>query len=688
MFRTLAIKELREISWLIVVGWIVGLGWVGHHAGLFHWFGVADPASPRPIPFLGDQAAVAWNSLWIGSLVALVVALRQSYWESHTRTDQFLCSLPIPNATVLWTKIVVGAVATWTVPAGMTLAYAIWAAIPGTHASPFFWSWTADNWTITLLLVPVYLGALLIGYREARWWGSRVLPMCGVIGLVYFTFVAIKLSGEWGVGVLVYLALVAGLIAALREVCARRQKPAGSSLALATLIGVGAWIGVLFASYLAWSPFRAVRATPRHDRQYVAVLRDGTPAIFTEQASAPATVKTRDGRIPDSVEMARDARVPSLTSVPPVEPLFTTIAFSVDVVGKHGTAAANRRELWYLVERSADRRYLVGYDAATKRCVGFLSAIGYQTAPPTSEQSFAMSRVQLCQFAVGNGYEPYSLGVDSFRMPVGDQVYEIQLATRTSRPSAKIPAVLSLGPGRGDWLRMGTPLLAFTDQELLLESPDTSRTRRFHVPPDCRSQDAVVYFPEGSQEVMFVWKESTRNQPSLERWVVATYGEAGEKRRESITLTLRGDDLAAELSGWGGVAWEVLTQQAPVSEMLSVIVDVMSYDLSRISWREALRRSVLERLSALLVLFALAGVLATAALLHQRRLQLPAAWRWFWFVLIWGIPGFIGYWLHRRWPVRERCEACGQSAPRDRLACCHCGRDFPRPPRIGTEVFS
>jgi hypothetical protein len=81
-----------------------------------------------------------------------------------------------------------------------------------------------------------------------------------------------------------------------------------------------------------------------------------------------------------------------------------------------------------------------------------------------------------------------------------------------------------------------------------------------------------------------------------------------------------------------------------------------------------------------------------AVLCYHRQLRYgERGWdRWLWllFVLVLGLPGWIGYRFGRSWPVLEACPGCGTSARRDREACVHCEADFPRPALRGTEVFA
>ena len=78
---------------------------------------------------------------------------------------------------VLVAKLAVGGGLYLTCGAIAILSYAAWAAMPGKHASPFFWWMTADAWEAWGLIAIIYLGAFLAGIRPARWFGTRLLPM-------------------------------------------------------------------------------------------------------------------------------------------------------------------------------------------------------------------------------------------------------------------------------------------------------------------------------------------------------------------------------------------------------------------------------------------------------------------------------------------------------------------------------
>jgi hypothetical protein len=105
-------------------------------------------------------------------------------------------------------------------------------------------------------------------------------------------------------------------------------------------------------------------------------------------------------------------------------------------------------------------------------------------------------------------------------------------------------------------------------------------------------------------------------------------------------------------------------------------------------YRSALGRTVRKSWPGLLAV-CLVGV-AGAWTCYRRQRQYAASGTWLWvaFVFLGGIPGLLAYLVHRAWPARLPCDACGAAAPRDRPSCAFCRADFPLPKRRGTEVFS
>ena len=91
---------------------------------------------------------------------------------------------------------------------------------------------------------------------------------------------------------------------------------------------------------------------------------------------------------------------------------------------------------------------------------------------------------------------------------------------------------------------------------------------------------------------------------------------------------------------------------------------------------------------ALVAVCALSMVLSIYCFRRHKRVSEYGSFSWALFVFLFGVPGFIGYLLHKRWPVTEKCQHCHKVTPRDRDACLDCGTEFPLPAMKGIEVFA
>jgi ABC-type transport system involved in multi-copper enzyme maturation permease subunit len=218
MLRSLAWKESREVFPLVAVALVVQLYLFGWAMGL--------PLVPfiysrGAIPFVQDMPGVML--LIVGGLAAIVLGLRQTTREASGGTFPFLLHRPVSRNAIFATKLLVG-IAAYLIVAGVPLAcYTLWAATPGTHASPFFWWLAAARWGVLVQLPLLYLGAFLSGLRPARWLGSRLLPLFGA-GLVWVAAQGIRAwSGLYVLEALAMAALAACLVLAILHVAATRD---------------------------------------------------------------------------------------------------------------------------------------------------------------------------------------------------------------------------------------------------------------------------------------------------------------------------------------------------------------------------------------------------------------------------------------------------------------------------------
>lgn len=177
MYAALAAKELREnaaIGFLAIGALTLAvLSYTGCDMMALKWGGV------DAVPFL-ESGFMNWFA-GISFAFAIVLGFRQAAWESIRGTSVFLLHRPMDHRRMYATKIAIGLAMVLTLT-GLALAiYALWAATPGTHASPFAWSWTTSCWIVWFAATMGYCAAFLAGVRPARWFGSRLLPLLAVI---------------------------------------------------------------------------------------------------------------------------------------------------------------------------------------------------------------------------------------------------------------------------------------------------------------------------------------------------------------------------------------------------------------------------------------------------------------------------------------------------------------------------
>ena len=209
MNRALIIKELRECAPAVAIAALLGAYTVWVYTG-----GVVFPGmgkSTWPVPFVHDDFQHGPLLIVMGAL-ALVLGFKQTVLEDFLGTYRYLLHRPIDRRRVFLLKALVGMGLVQAVGAAMILGYALWAATPGTHASPFYWSMTEPAWRVWLVVPLLYLGAALSGVRPARWYGSRLMPFVGS-GAIAFVLAILP---WWWIGAagaaLVGLAQTAGML--------------------------------------------------------------------------------------------------------------------------------------------------------------------------------------------------------------------------------------------------------------------------------------------------------------------------------------------------------------------------------------------------------------------------------------------------------------------------------------------
>ena len=188
MWKAIALKELRELAPLAGVALVAYGGIVAHALGvdLALW----PAARPQPIPFVTD--AFVMQTTLVACCLAFGLALKQTLAESTHGTWLWLLHRPVPRSQIVAAKLATGGLVYLTCAGLPIVFYACWAAWPGTHASPFYWSMTESAWLAWAIVGVLYLATFLSALRPGHWIGTRLLPLLGT-----FTLAALYDLFQW-----------------------------------------------------------------------------------------------------------------------------------------------------------------------------------------------------------------------------------------------------------------------------------------------------------------------------------------------------------------------------------------------------------------------------------------------------------------------------------------------------------
>ncbi|MFV0442722.1 MAG: hypothetical protein ACK5Q5_04025 [Planctomycetaceae bacterium] len=186
MYRAIAVKELREVWWIgllmaaaVTLQTLRSLGLQSTTTPpFFEWIKVYYDMWIQPVPFQGED----WPAtlLLVGMLGGGVLGLWQTLGESVQGTWAFYLYRPADRESLVLGKLLVGLPLVLVCLGLPMLLFALWAATPGTHGSPFEWWLLRPSIRAWGFGSVGYLAGFLCGLRPARWWASRFLPAVAV----------------------------------------------------------------------------------------------------------------------------------------------------------------------------------------------------------------------------------------------------------------------------------------------------------------------------------------------------------------------------------------------------------------------------------------------------------------------------------------------------------------------------
>ncbi len=224
MWTALLSKELRECGLYAGLALLALVQIVGSGMDL-PLIPFLDSGRGQEIPFVPSYVFTRETQFTtVAVILAIVIGLHQTLWESWRQTTLFLLHRPLPRRQMFVAKLAAGGILLVAITAIPLAVYSLWAATPGTHASPFYWSMTEPWWRTIAAALVCYLGAFLSGLRPAYWLGSRTWPAIAAVLLALL----LKFEFEWLWPPLIYTGLLllgALLMYSILDVAERREYP-------------------------------------------------------------------------------------------------------------------------------------------------------------------------------------------------------------------------------------------------------------------------------------------------------------------------------------------------------------------------------------------------------------------------------------------------------------------------------
>lgn len=240
---------------------------------------------------------------------------------------------------------------------------------------------------------------------------------------------------------------------------------------------------------------------------------------------------------------------------------------------------------WYLLAppEAPGTAYFVGYDAASRRLIGYLGVNGFVAQTPSPADSFSVETNQTYpfqgvaaspqhQYLFASPYEPHYLDanaanfanvpVDAAWLLADDVVYEVRLQTRTVKP------LLTGRTGLQSLLRSQVKqdgkallkLLIRTETGVLSFDPGSQELREWPLEPaPPLASETYLELPDGGLAYMLTHRNDGTDQPAEHTFV--WFDAAGQETRRATTRT---SNLNRSPSGALATAGLSVSMPAPV----------------------------------------------------------------------------------------------------------------------------
>jgi len=671
VIKALLWKELRE-NWPRALFGLLGLT-----AGMTLMFGSIDGAWRGEAPLAAPPTQMI--TIVGFAIVGLVLGLLQVIPELWRKQWAFLIQRPVTRTTVFWGKVGAG-LSLYALATGLPLLVAaLWAATPGNVAAPFSIEMLGPGVVDLLAGVSYYFAGLTIGMREARWYGSRVLPL----GLAIATSVAsaafpvfagalfIALAGAAVLGVAAWGTIVSG------GTYASAPRPAKACLSVS--VATGALLALWLASWLVG----VVAAADTPDGKYVE---------YRVATSGDALRVTYASWRRDEVESIQDLDGNELDKTRYVDPETKDLAQAKMLAFHYHYIDDGSRDLDHYRQPSrflalrgngnpstawffdTEERFIVGYDWQRKVPLGTVGVHGFT---PHGQGTAA-------PFDEGLARPHHRWSLDDRLLVLKSKAYRLDLKGR------RAPRLVFQTP-EGEQIRWATLRLQGPDLTEaysvatnlgvhLIENGGRSLRVAYPAPNPKRGTLQLATNEKGDH---FLWQSRKwMGESQLTR-------VSGGVVRETTSLP----PATLQEKSDPAVGWALYGAPAAPTGVLALAAFVATVDPSG-GWSVSQFSSSFNVVPGFLYLFV--GVTLLSALLcsivswrlaRQHAFTRARALGWSVFSFVFGPAGLLGFLFVQDWPARQACSCCKRQRVVDRLSCEHCEAGWPAPKRDGSEIF-
>jgi hypothetical protein len=368
--------------------------------------------------------------------------------------------------------------------------------------------------------------------------------------------------------------------------------------------------------------------------------------------------------------------------------------------------------LWYFVHdgQPDGSGYFVGFEQGSKRRIGFIGLAGLRSDAVPQDERIPVRGEQMLDQKMWSSVplwisvrgrqpgrpEPWDVPPRLVHIPSGNRLRLVDLAART---------VTIVFEAAEPILSVAVPTISsYSGSDSKREAPILVRTRtKIHKLDHQYKLSGTLTIPgEVDTHSTISWYETSDGR-AIAEYSTSRQGRAARARNASTPKLLRIERDGAirdalELSLRTVASGPTLQEQAvllglsvPSPAVLCLVDWFMAKDAERTQDDPSAFADMLKNAwpstAAVLVLSAVLAIF-TWGLAGKFGLSRREQAAWTGFVALLGLPGLLGFLLHRRWPVRTPCPHCRARTPRDRHACAVCGTPLPDPALTGIEIFA